>query len=255
MSILSVVRDVCLAIGVNPPASMFSPNVQPRTQSELLSLANEMAQRIAYDNREWTKLKKTNVFTGDGVVTNDVLTGTVGFDLPANFKRMLLSANVWRSNQVYSPMRFIPDADEWIQRRMNVYSDPRGEWTMMGGMMHIMPILRAEIAATATTPVIPAETATFVYLDKNCVVLDGGGFGDTFTTDADRFVLDERLLKLGMIWQWKANKGSPYAEDMGSYSDALVLAMGTDSPSPIIVGQGVMTSGIPSYRESEAGWR
>ena len=49
MSLLSVVRDVCLAVGVNPPASMFSPNVQPRTQTELLSLANEMAQRIAYD--------------------------------------------------------------------------------------------------------------------------------------------------------------------------------------------------------------
>ena len=35
--------------------------------------------------------------------------------------------------------------------------------------------------------------------------------------------IDERLLKLGMIWQWKANKGSPYAEDMGTYSDALVM--------------------------------
>jgi hypothetical protein len=44
------------------------------------------------------------------------------------------------------------------------------------------------------------------------------------------------LLKLGMIWQWKAQKGSPYAEDMGTYGDALTIAMGNDSPSPIIVG-------------------
>jgi hypothetical protein len=28
------------------------------------------------------------------------------------------------------------------------------------------------------------------------------------------FSLDERLLKLGMIRNWKANKGAPYAEDM-----------------------------------------
>ena len=44
MTILSVVRDVCLAVGVNPPTSLFSPVVQPRTQTELLSLANEMAK-------------------------------------------------------------------------------------------------------------------------------------------------------------------------------------------------------------------
>ena len=57
MSILSVVKDVCFAVGLNPPSSMFASSVQPRTQAELLSLANEMAQRIAYDVREWTALK------------------------------------------------------------------------------------------------------------------------------------------------------------------------------------------------------
>jgi hypothetical protein len=45
------------------------------------------------------------------------------------------------------------------------------------------------------------------------------------------------VLKLGMIWQWKAQKGSPYAEDMGTYGDALTIAMGHDSPAPIIVGR------------------
>ena len=40
-----------------------------------------------------------------------------------------------------------------------------------------------------------------------------------------------------MIWQWKAQKGSPYAEDMGTYGDALTNAMGHDSPAPIIIGR------------------
>jgi len=72
-------------------------------------------------------------------------------------------------------------------------------------------------------------------MDKNCVALTGGGAGDAFMADGDTFLLDERLLKLGMIWQWKAQKGSPYAEDMGSYSDALANAMGRDQPAPIII--------------------
>ena len=59
-------------------------------------------------------------------------------------------------------------------------------------------------------PVLPANTSvSFVYLDKNCVKLSNSvnGFGDTFLNDADEYRLEERLLKLGMIWQWKANKG------------------------------------------------
>ena len=61
--------------------------------------------------------------------------------------------------------------------------------------------------------------------------------------DGDTFVLDERLLRLGMIWQWKAQKGSPYAEDMGTYGDALNVYSGSDTPAPIITDKPVVTPG------------
>ena len=125
-------------------------------------------------------------------------------------------------------MHFVPDTDEWLNRRVdNGDSDNAwGEWTMMGGQMHILPALAAD------------RRAYFAYLHKNCVALASGGVSDVFQNDDDRFALDERVLKLGMIWQWKAQKGSPYAEDMGTYGDALTNAMGHDSPGPIIVGRG-----------------
>ena len=69
------------------------------------------------------------------------------------------------------------------------------------------------------------------------MALNGGGYSDAFLNDADRFRLDERLLKLGMIWKWKAQKGSPYAEDLSNYGDAVAMVQGHDSPSPIIVGR------------------
>lgn len=217
MSLLAVVQGVCASVGVNMPTSVFSNITANRTMQEMLALANEMAQRISYDTREWTALKKVNVFTGDGVKT--------AFDLPPNFKRMLLTAEVWRSPQTLYPMRFIPDTNEWINRRMRNWSDTRGEWTIIGGQMLIQPALGVGI------------TATFPYLDRNCIALSGGGVGDSFQNDADRFVVDERVLKLGMIWQWKAQKGSPYSEDMGTYGDALTILMGNDSPSPILAGR------------------
>lgn len=216
MSLLSVTRDVCLNVGVLVPTSVFTNITANRTMQEMLSLANEMAQRICYDTRDWTMLRKLQTFPGDGVV--------VAYDLPANYKRMLLTAQVWRSDQTQAPMRFIADQDEWLRRRMQGQTEGRGEWTIYGGQMHIQPALPA------------GASANFVYLDKNCVKLNAGGAGDTFVEDLDSFILDERLLKLGMIWQWKAKKGSPYAEDMGTYGDALTLAMGHDAPAPIIVG-------------------
>jgi hypothetical protein len=123
-------------------------------------------------------------------------------------------------------MRFIPDTNDWLQRRQRPVEGWRpGEWTIIGGDLYITPTIAAD------------ETGWFVYLDKNCINLAGGGVSDTFQNDNDTFRLDERLLKLGMIMQWKANKGNAYAEDMGTWQDAMNKAMGADSPSPILIGR------------------
>jgi hypothetical protein len=215
MSLLSVVKDVCLAVGVNPLQSMFASSIQPRTQAEMLSLANEMAQRIAYTLREWTALKVINTFTGDGIKDR--------FPLPANYERMLLTSQVYPSWTPTLPLNFISDSNEWVQRRLINVATSRSEWTLIGTDMLIYPVMGA------------GKTVTFIYLDKNCVRLFAGGYGDEFQNDLDQYRLNERLLKLGMIWQWKANKGSPYAEDMGTFIDALMMIGGADKPSPIFV--------------------
>ncbi len=215
MTLLTVVRDVCSVVGVLLPQSVFSSINSNRTMQEMVSLANEMVQRIAYDTRDWTRLKKTHTINGDGVTT--------AFNLPANFKRMLLTANVWRSTNTLSPLGFVPDTDQWLNRRVREETHTVGDWTMMGGQIHIFPALAA------------GETAYFAYIDKNCIALAGGGYGDAFAADGDSFLIDERVLKLGMIWQWKAQKGAAYAEDMSTYGDALTSVMGRDSPAPIII--------------------
>lgn len=272
MTLLSVVKDVCAAVGVQVPTSVFTNIAGNRTMTEMLSNANEMAQRIAYDERDWTRMRKTATFTGDCV--------SMAFNLPPDYKRMLLTSNVWRSTQTLYPMRFIPDTDEWLNRRNRNYYDAAGEWTMLGGQMLIAPVMdaglpswlnnttytvntiavdtadhslwRVNVAHTSAiagtfaadrvaNPTFwlssPHTTAYFPYLNKNCISLASGGTGDTFQSDGDSFPLDERVLKLGMIWQWKAQKGSPYSEDLGTYDTALSYLERNDSPAPIIVGR------------------
>jgi len=253
-----------------------------------------MGQRIAYDTREWTALTMRATFVGEGMVADPpnppTIVGPEHFPLPANFKRLLLNSNVYRSTSALQPMMFIADADEWLQRRLLGYYSPWGEWMILGNDIYIQPIMAAHTSApwrnshtykvgdlavdmdVGTVPQqlvwqnavlhttsasgtfaserlnnpsfwtqppqdIDAIKATLFYLQKNCVNMSSGGMSDTFTNDNDAFVLDERLLKLGMTWQWKANKGSPYAEDMQTYADALSVAAGSDKPAPIIVGR------------------
>jgi hypothetical protein len=222
MSLLSVVKDVCAAVGVVIPQSVFSGITGNRTMQEMLSLANEMAARIAYDNRDWTTFKQTQTYNGDGVKT--------AFDLPDNYKRLLLTANVWRSTSTLVPMSFVPDTDVWLNHRLRNFTGSYGEWTLLGGQMHIYPVM----------PV--GQSSYFAYIDRNSVKLASGGVGPAFLNDDDSFRLDERLLKLGMIWQWKANKGGAYAEDLGTYSDALAVAMGHDAPAPIIINRRIISS-------------
>jgi len=228
MTLLTVVRDVCANVGVQLPTSVFSGIAANRTMQEMLALANEMAQRIAYDTRDWTALLSNAVLTGDGTTT--------AFNLPADYKRMLLTMNLWRSTNTMTPMRFIPDPDMWAQRRAsNAYYASYGEWTMQGGQILTYPAMGSGV------------TARYSYLKKNPVSLASGGYGDAFLSDGDTFILGDRLLKLGMIWQWRSGKGSPYAEELGTYADALAKAQGSDRPAPTYIGRSPISSQNIAY--------
>jgi hypothetical protein len=215
MTLLTVVRDVCACVGVDSPAAVVGVTATDRTMFEMLALANETVDSITADTRDWKMLIKSVVLTGDGV--------TEAFPLPADYRRLLKAGNLWRSSSTIQPMRFFPDTDEWLQRRAANYVDGRGEWTIYGGAIHIQPIMGVGISAH------------YAYLGKNSIALAAGGFGDRFTADGDTFLLPERVFRLGMVWRWKAGKGSPYAEDMGSYENAMANAMGADAPAPIIL--------------------
>jgi hypothetical protein len=246
VSLLSVVRDVCAAVGVAQPTAVFGEISSNRTMAEMLAVANEMAARIGGDTREWSRLKVIANFTG--AYSADFVPQVVHtYAVPSDFRRLLLTSNLWRSSQTTSPLRYISDTDEWINRRARNYADSLGEWTNFGGLVHIEPPLSPLIPAANGVAEQPAETATFGYLSNKFIQLASGfpnAFGDTFQGDSDIFILGERLLKLGMIWHWKQLKGSPYAEDLGTYQDALSAVLGPDKPAPILIDRLRPTTGM-----------
>lgn len=216
MTILSTIQDACTVVGLAVPSTVYGST--EREHVELAALANEMAQRIAFDTHDWTILKTLGTLTGDGSATT--------FARPTDYRRMLKKARLWPSAAPFSPLVHVSDTDEWLGYDVQNFASAVGRWTLIGESINVKPAV-ANLA-----------TVKFYYLSKLIVAPDTGSNKTDFTIDTDVFRLDEEMLKLGIIWQWKANKGRPYAEDMQNYETALAMRIGEDKGSNIItVGQ------------------
>lgn len=210
MSLLSVCKEVAKVIALDVPDVVASST--DREIVELFSLANEMAERIAAGH-EWQKLSSIHTLTGDGATT--------AFDLPTDYSRMLVKAQVW-SSSLETALSPITDLDRWLELDVQDFDFVVNAWTIYGGQMHIKPALATGV------------TAKFFYQKNTIIQASGGTYQTEFLADEDTFTIDDRLLKLGMIWQWKANKGRAYAEDMENYESHLERLVVRDKGSKMI---------------------
>lgn len=221
MTLLSVCADVCKVIAIDVPDAVASS--ADREHVELLGVANEMAARISRGH-EWQMFSAIHTMTGDG--------STEDFDLPANYDRMLLKASVW-SSSLETALSPVTDLDRWLEMDVQSFDFIINAWTIYGGQMHIKPAMADGV------------TAKYFYQTNEFIRDSADTFKSSFTSDDDVFRLDEQLLKLGMIWQWRANKGLPYAEDMANYETLLSRLVMRDRGSRMLrVGKVRMSSDV-----------
>jgi hypothetical protein len=220
MTVLSAIQAACPVIGLDVPSLVYGST--DREWVEMGALANEMAERIATDH-DWQALRRLHSFTGDDVATD--------FALPADYARMLKDSNVW-SSRVESPLRHVVSLDEWLELDIRSYEVFIGAWTIYGDRLHIKPV------ATA------AENVRFFYVSRTYARSSAGADKAAFTADDDVFRLSSRLLTLGIIWQWRANKGLPYAEDMVNFERVRDRLAADDKGARVLrIGRGRMRYG------------
>ncbi len=207
MTVLTACAEAAIELNQTEPATLFSTTDQ--FAKELRTQANKTAKAIlkGYD---WQKFTALQTMTGDG--------STTSFTLPTDYDRMPKKANVLTS-QFASPLSKVDDADEWLNLNLRPFVGAPGRWIILGGTMQILP-------AVAT-----GVTANFYYI-KNKIVT--GGTKTEFTADADTFDLPERLITLGVIWRWRAQKRKDYAEDMRNFEIALAEEMANDKGSRVL---------------------
>lgn len=194
MSLLTVFQGACTSgIALEKPTAVFGSSV--REHLELAALANEMAAMIA-ESHEWQVLQRIATVTGDGTTTD--------FDLPSDYARMLTETQLW-SSTIDGPLMPIRDRDDWLNAITKDYDFMTNAWILYAGQLHFRPALDA------------SETVKYFYQSNLWGQTSGATNIDAFTADNDTFRLDERLLKLGIIWRWREMKGLPYAENLNDY--------------------------------------
>jgi len=210
MTILSTIQGVCKVVGLTVPTEALAST--ERAHVELVALANEMADRIA-QGHDWQSLKVLATITGDG--------STESHSLPSDYIRMLKKAQVW-SSSLETPLTPISDTDEWLGLDIQAFDFVINAWTIYGDQIHIKPALAS------------AVTAKYFYVTNQIVTASDSSTKTTFTADDDTFRLSERLLTLGMIWQWRAHKGLPYQEDMETFEALKETLISDDKGSRMV---------------------
>ncbi len=217
MTVLSVAQAVAPRIGMEVPTELMAST--EREHVELIEIIEDCAKYIAFDvGHDWRLLITLATITGDGA--------TATASRETDFSRMVHDGNLWSSRVEY-PLEYIDSADKWLEIDVLSVDYIIGAWTDIGGSLQFKP-----------TPE-DGETIKYYYLSDLIVSPAAGNDTASFVADTDTFRLNERLLKLCVIWQWKEAKGLEYAEDMDNFQIALARAIVDDKGRRVIsVGRG-----------------
>lgn len=218
MTLLSVVQSACKVCGLNVPDQVMSST--ERTMVEMARLANEMAQMIS-ERHDWQSLMVQTTLTGDG--------SAEAFDLPSDFGRMPVTANLW-SNRWQWDMNPIVGVDAWLQYQIWPTTLTLGNWIIYGDQFHLLPIMG------------DGDLVKLFYVSNKLVRDVNDATKALFTADDDTFRLNERLLELAIIYKWKSDKGQPFVDRLNDFEEKLSQLKDTDGGSKPVI------SGSPHYR-------
>jgi hypothetical protein len=202
-TVLEVAKDAAYKLSIDPPEAVYAS--ADRTEQELGSVLNEVAQRIVRAH-DWSLLKKEQTYVGDGA--------TEGFDLPSDYLRMPKETQIW-STRWQHPLLAVTPEDQ-LQLDVREYDIITTTWTLYGGQMVFKPAL------------VVGEDARWWYVSDLFVKKSNTTFASRFEADSDIFRLGCRLLELFLIAEMRMRKGFDYEMDMVTAQTALAQAISED---------------------------
>lgn len=234
MSLLTIVQNVMLEIGLPKPATAFTSD--DKSVRQIIALANREGNEL-YSYNDWAVLQKRSTIT--------LVAGQSVYNLPADFGR-IINRTLWDTSnrwQGWGPMS--PQEWEFIKSGItNVTIRVRWRiWGVGGNTLTIDPVPGVGDAG---------RVLAYEYISKNWCQSSGGTGQSAWAADTDTGILSEDLMTLGVKWRFLAAKQMAYADDIDAYKTERKNAAAQEKgASTLFTNSQGLYAGVPYPNHSE----
>jgi hypothetical protein len=210
MSLLQIVKDACDELSL-PRPSVVANSTDPQVR-QLFRLANVEGRNLA-KRHNWQVLTSEHTFTTTATAVQ--LTASA---LPTDFN-WIIPETMWNRSsrrRVYGPI----DNQEWQGIKGSAVNSIDPAFRIKGNTILLTP--------NPTT----GHSIYYEYVSKNWCQSSGGTAQSVWTADSDTGKLDENIMKLGIIWRFKAVKKMDYATELSNYEREVTDAIMRDGSRP-----------------------
>lgn len=212
MTILAASQQAIMQLVGRKPAAVVSSTDEICV--EITAIAQEAATEIAKAHY-WQELTEFYTITANGADT--------AYPFPADYDRMVQATELYDPDNWCWGYDHISDYGQWVQYESGRLAllNP-GIWTIRKNQFHFLPKPAS------------GQKAIFPYITKNIFVDANGARKSEITNDNDSFVLDERVLKLAIIWKWLSLKRMDYQQEHADFQYALSQEAARDKGARVI---------------------
>lgn len=209
MSLLTIIQGAAKELKLVAPTTVIA-STDPNAP-QLLALANKEGKELVR-RFDWQALQKEATFATVALEQQTTLAaiGAADFD-------HVIDETMWNRSQnwrVLGPLR----PDEWQRKKASAAQAAIGNWFR----------IRGDAILFYPTPTA-GENIYFEYISKNWCQSQSLTGQDTWTADTDTALIDEEVIRLGIVWRFRKAKGFDYGEDFRTYEAALESLFGGDA--------------------------
>jgi hypothetical protein len=167
---------------------------------QLASLLNELCDEITTRNRWQELLKRKTSWSALGAEDQGTLASIFGTAL-----QNIIACTIWNQTQNEYITGALPVADWQAIQVSSIAGASFPQFTVFDGHLYIDPAPTAGDALTA------------FYRVRTWAADSGGTVKSAVTADDDMVSFPDELVKVGLRYKWRQEKGLPYAELMRSF--------------------------------------
>jgi hypothetical protein len=231
MSLLSIIRFASFRVGVTAPNTVIG-NTDQRVQ-ELLTVAQEEGEQLMRRGT-WEILRGQVLYSA---VNQEIQTGMI----PSDYDRFIQETfwNRTRKRPIWGPVT----PQEWQNLKAWSVSPVVDTFCVRGGNILVQPDPTA------------GDIFAYEYIKKTWCQSAAGVAQDEWLADTDTGVLDEKIMRMGVIWRYKQKKGLAWETDFNNWDSQVMQALGQDQPQRTVnLGTQEYVGRMPGIAVPQGSW-